>query len=121
MNNTTFRYNNFDFVRISKKTAKKYFDKGLTVVFCPCKMRPFGVWAAGSFINPANCDGRSFDTVVNSFEFYNCSYPETGRYTAFYIPAFYADKKTGKKDEKAFYYMHNNDNNVLMYDTNFSL
>lgn len=119
MKNLVFSYNNHNFVRVSKKTAKRFFDKGLTVVFCPCNLRPFGFWGCESFVNPANCDGQAFDTVVNSFEYYNCNLSETGKYTAFYIPAFYADKKTGIKDDNGFLYMHNNSKNNLVYDETF--
>jgi hypothetical protein len=30
-------------------------------------------------------DAASFDTFVNSFEWYNCTMNETGYYTAFYL------------------------------------
>lgn len=32
-----------------------------------------------------NCDNKTFDEVLNEYEFYNCN-SETGKYPAFYIP-----------------------------------
>ena len=34
-------------VRISKAQARKLFESGEKVCFCPCKMRPFGAWGIG--------------------------------------------------------------------------
>lgn len=64
--------------KINKMQARKAYAIGEKVLLCPCKMRPerFGVWVS-------NACGRAFDSLVNEFEYYNCSYP-TGDYAAYY-------------------------------------
>lgn len=82
--------------RIDKKTARTAYNNGLTVLFCPVNMRPFGVWGVGCNVNILDDTDigiserftrqNSFDRVLNAFEFYNIRDNETGYYTAFYIP-----------------------------------
>lgn len=69
--------------RISKRAAKIAYDKGLTVLFCPVKMKPFTPWHLESAINKSS--SVAFENAVNAFEYYNCTCNETGRYTAFYV------------------------------------
>lgn len=73
--------------RITKKQARAAYNNGLTVVFCPVNSRPFGAWGLEMEINRENinCNFSSFETILNEFEWYNCR-PDTGKYTAFYIP-----------------------------------
>lgn len=85
MNNYTFSDGNKNYKRIDKRTARRAFDNGLTVVFCPCNLRPFTPWHCETDIQKSRCDGYSFDYMVNLFEVYNCRDSETGKYTAFYI------------------------------------
>ena len=68
--------------RISKRTAKKLYEMGEPVLFCPVNLIPGGVWGNGCIITKQ--EGRTFEQVLNAFEFYNCN-NETGKYTAFYI------------------------------------
>ena len=78
----------YNFKRVSKKIARAAYNNGLTVVFCPCNLRPFNNYFGLDMpINRANidCDFQTFETVLNAFEYYNCN-TETGKYTAFYIP-----------------------------------
>lgn len=72
--------------RITKTQARAAYDKGLTVLFCPVNLRPFGAWRLDMKINKSfwSCDGLSFESVLDSFEYYNCD-KETGKYAAFYI------------------------------------
>lgn len=65
--------------KINKAVARKMYNNGKKIMLCPCKMRPerFGV-------NVSIACGRSFDSLVNEFEYYNCSQP-TGDYAAYYI------------------------------------
>jgi hypothetical protein len=80
--------------QVTKKTAKKLYLQGFPVVLCPCNLRPFTPWHCEHTIKKADraqfvADeigaANDFDNVVNSFEYYNCQYNETGKYTAFYI------------------------------------
>jgi hypothetical protein len=68
--------------RINKRTAKKLYEIGQPVLFCPVKLIPGGMWGIGCIITKR--EGRTFDQDLNEFEFYNCNY-EAGNYTAFYI------------------------------------
>ena len=78
-----------NYKRIDKRTARRAYDAGLTVHFCPCNLRPFNRYGFGldMDINKEfyNCDFKPFDYIVNEYEFYNCRDMETGKYTAFYI------------------------------------
>lgn len=86
MNKYSYKYNGFTFERVSKQTARKYYNAGFPVVFCPCNLRPGFPWNPEIIINPKQEDIKSFDQVLNSFIFYNIRDTETGLYTAFYIP-----------------------------------
>ena len=71
--------------RVSKKSARKLFDKGNTLLLVPCKIRPDNMFGIGVYVN-ANADtfGDDFDKVVHYFEYYNCN-SETGLYTSYYV------------------------------------
>jgi len=70
------------YTRITKRTAERLYKAGQPMLFCPVKLRPGGVWGAGCIITKE--EGRTFEQVLNAFEYYNCN-NETGNYTAFYI------------------------------------
>lgn len=74
-------YNGNNWVRITKPQAKKLFDSGEKIVFCPCKSRPFGWIPSGIVIE--NDEFETFSNAVESFEFCNCN-SETGKYVSFY-------------------------------------
>lgn len=110
MNNYIFKdKNGKNYKRIDKRQAKRLYDAGETVIFCPCNMRPFGFYNPQIEINKNDiiadngapliyADGtreNDFKYIVNSFEFYNCNNTETGKYTA-----FYACIKQGGNNEK---------------------
>ena len=69
--------------QIQKRTAKKLFESGETIYLQSSNMRPFGPWSTCVDINKEKADGETFESIVNSFEYYNCS-RETGLYTTFY-------------------------------------
>lgn len=70
-----------NWVRISKSEARKLYDRGEKVCFCPCKMRPFGYW--NHEIIKERDERYTFDRYVDYYEMYNCN-SETGKYTSFY-------------------------------------
>lgn len=72
-----------NYVRISKRTARKLFDAGKIVFFCPVNLRPDSSWNLSARVG--GNEYRNFDLCVNAFEYYNCYNNLTGRYTAFYI------------------------------------
>lgn len=70
-------------VQIQKRTAKKLFESGETICITACNMNPFGVWSQCIDIKKDIDNKDSFDSIVNAFEYYNCS-NETGLYATFY-------------------------------------
>lgn len=95
----------FNFKRVNKATARRAYINGLTVVFCPVNLRPFGAWSPETYHNKKSREAftldaagvrNDFNNLVNSFEFYNCPNSETGKYTAFYIPVETVDRFTGE-------------------------
>lgn len=115
--------NGVTFTRINKTTARKLYNAGLDVVFCPCNLRPFNRYGFGLDMrinkDDISNDGRTFDTVVNYFEYYNCRDTETGKYTAFYMPCVWVDRSTGEIDKNGFMYCHNNYKNKLVYNPEY--
>ena len=72
--------------QVQKRTAKKLFEAGETIYLQSSNFHPFGVWSRcmDTNKNNVNCVGYTFETVVNDFEYYNCTCNETGKYTTFY-------------------------------------
>ena len=70
------------YTRITKQTAERLYKIGQPVLFCPVKLIPGGAWGNGCIVTKQ--EGRTFEQVLNAFEYYNCS-SSTGYYTAFYI------------------------------------
>jgi hypothetical protein len=68
--------------RITKKSAERLYELGQPVLYCPVKLIPGGPWGNGCTVTKE--EGRTFEQVLNAFEYYNCN-NETGYYTAFYI------------------------------------
>lgn len=83
----TIKEHRFEFIRVDKKTARRAYNNGLNVVFCPVNISPLNKWGLEMTMNceNLNCNFIEFDKLVNEYEFYNCN-SETGKYTAFYIP-----------------------------------
>ena len=79
--------------RISKANARTLYNIGFPIVFCPCNLKPgFPYNPEYTITKPNESDyytdsERSFEYHVNSFEFYNCTSTETGKYIAFYVPS----------------------------------
>ena len=68
--------------RITKTKAKKLYEEGTTILLVPHKVLPENVWGIGSELigyNPLD-----FETVLNTFCWYNCQHNELGKYPAFY-------------------------------------
>lgn len=75
-----------NFIRANKRSARALYRTGQQnrLFLCPVNLNPEH-W--GLYCNCGGYDtGAGFDTLVNSFEYYNCINNETGRYTAFYVP-----------------------------------
>lgn len=74
--------------RINKATARKLYESGKEVFFCPCNLNPLSPWGLGIWEHPADWgnNGQRFDDIVTAYTWYNCN-SETGRYVAFYVMA----------------------------------
>ena len=76
--------------RVNKARARKLYNDGIQIVLYPIEANPFSMWAGSGYtINISNIDENdkyppTFDSIVNSFEYYNCN-SEMGQYTKFYI------------------------------------
>ena len=81
----TYKNISFEFERVTKKQARVAYRAGLTVLWGPVNLVPFTWWGLEMPINAQNCDNKTFDEVLNEYEFYNCN-SETGKYPAYYIP-----------------------------------
>lgn len=115
MRKHTYTENGFIFERIDRKQARRAYNNGLTVIFCPCNLRPGSPFRLDMDMNKAqeNCAGASFNRLVNVFEMFNCRDRETGKYTAFYIPVETVDRFTGEKPTAATI------GTVTQYDYNY--
>ena len=69
--------------RVSKWIAKKLYEAGEPILFCPVNLRPGDIWGIGTIV--IKKEGRTFEEILSEFEFYNCYNSETGYYAAFYI------------------------------------
>jgi hypothetical protein len=71
--------------RINKTNARKLYNRGVEIVLCPNKMRPFTPWQFEIRIKrKLDWTATTFDKVVNEFEYYNCTNTETGYRTSYY-------------------------------------
>lgn len=68
--------------QVQKRTARKLFNAGEKIYLQTSNMAPFNIWADCMEVQKDE-DVQNFDTLVNSYEYYNCS-NQTGRYTHFY-------------------------------------
>lgn len=112
MREYSFRKDGFTFERVSKATARRVFNNNMPIMLCPCNLRPeTGLFSTvvqnGKHLN------TTFETLLNTFEYYNCTTNETGRYTAFYIPVTEVDRFTGETPMAATL------GTVKQYDYNF--
>ncbi len=114
MNKYTFNYNGFTFQRVNKNYARRAYKNGLTVVICPCNLKPFTPWHPEHDINRKSREQfiideigivNDFNNLVNSFEYYNCPNSETGKYAAYYIPVMYYGRIDGVFSEYDYSYM----------------
>lgn len=79
-------YTDKNFQRISKTDAKRLYNMGLDVYFCPVNLRPGSPYNLGIWEN-RNLEGQysTFEALENAFTAFNCTSNETGRYIAYYV------------------------------------
>lgn len=95
MREYSFRKDGFTFERVSKATARRVFNNDMPIMLCPCNLRPETGLFSTVVQNGKHLD-TTFETLLNTFEYYNCTTNVTGRYTAFYIPVTEVDRFTGE-------------------------
>jgi hypothetical protein len=79
-----FNDGNTPHTRVSKAAARKLWDAGRPVVFCPVKLVPFGGFRPSCMMQKS-ADQPDFEKAVRDFVWYNCQLHETGYYPAFYV------------------------------------
>jgi hypothetical protein len=94
MNKYAFFHNGRTYERITKRQARREYINGRSVVMIACNLRPFTPWNNEMVLNRKDREqfvideigvNNDFTNTVASFEYYNCTNSETGKYTAFYI------------------------------------
>ena len=83
--------------RIDKKTARRAYNNGCSLVFCPVNLRPFSMWHPEYITRrTAEPSDRTFERLCSELEWYGCTGSEAGRYMAFYLPIKTVDRFTGE-------------------------
>ena len=87
MNKYTFEKDGKTYCRISKQTARGYYDAGVEILACPCNLRPGAIWHPEIYIcrEMAFPYASTFDKVIDYVTGMNCLNNETGRYLAYYV------------------------------------
>lgn len=92
MYNMTFAdKNGANWKRIDKRRARNLYSKGIDICITSDNFRPFHNFGNSVITNINNLDeydrnkSNVFDTLVNTFEIYNCIDKQTGYHAAFYI------------------------------------
>ena len=58
--------------QINVKTAKKLYDKGVKIWLHPCNLTLNNVWQVPYHFQKSETNTECFDSLVNSFRYYNC-------------------------------------------------
>lgn len=86
MNKYTFEMGGKTYCRISKAAARGYYDAGVAIFVCPCKLRPGAPWHPEVYIcrEMVFPYASTFDKTIAYVAGMNCINSETGRYLAYY-------------------------------------
>lgn len=106
----------YTFRQINKTVARKAYNNGLSVIFCPSNLNPANNFYNLEMImnkNQRNCENTDFNKLLLYYEIYNCTCNETGKYTRFYIPVTnkinsYQDYESGKIRNYDYSFMNQN-------------
>lgn len=71
MREYTYTDNGFTFERVNKRKAEAAYKGNLKVILCPKNLRPGWPWYPEVCVSRKRNDDRSWDSVLNEFEFYN--------------------------------------------------
>lgn len=74
------------YARITKRQARKRYATGKTFYMCPVNLRPGKPWNPERRIDALDmAEPYPFDSIVENFEYFNCTNTETGFYPAYYV------------------------------------
>lgn len=78
-----YDYNGIIYKKVSKRTAEKLFDLGVSIHLFPSKLRPFSEWTLEGFVID-NDNDLEFEKILNQFSYYNGN-TETGKGICYYV------------------------------------
>ncbi len=73
-------------IKVRKNIARQAYENGSTVILNPCNLRVNGVWSTSAEFNNKEYE-VAFNSLVDTFEYYNCTNKETGKRAAYYLNA----------------------------------
>jgi hypothetical protein len=76
-------------IKINKAQARELYNSGYTIFLHPCRMRLNNHWQSPLEARLNEENTQRFDTLVNSFEYYNCD-NERGKYPNYFAVLSYA-------------------------------
>lgn len=79
-----YDYNGIIYKKVSKRTAEKLFDLGVSIHLFPSRLRPFSGWILGGFVID-NDNVLEFEEILNQFSFYYNGNTETGKGICYYV------------------------------------
>lgn len=82
MRKEVFTNNGIAWERITRSKAERAYREGHKIALCPVNVSANSV--TGNPVPVTNGCGRTFQALVNEFEYYNCD-RERGRYAKFFI------------------------------------
>lgn len=87
MNKYTFEMGGKTYCRISKAAARGYYEAGVEIYACPCKLCPGGPWHPEVYVcrEMAFPYASTFDKTIAYVAGMNCLNNETGHYLAYYV------------------------------------
>ena len=83
-----------NYYRITKRTAKKLFAQGHTLLIAPSKANMYYIFQTWAIMQYNGIDSttpeQDFERISNSFAYYNCN-NEMGTYVKYFAPAAVID------------------------------
>ena len=74
-----------NYERVDKRVARRLFDEGTTLYLTPCRCAVTSMFTVKVGKDWWGVEeDRTFDSLVNEFEYYNCN-AELGRYTMYFV------------------------------------
>lgn len=91
MRNLQYSKDGKTYKQVSKTKARRLYNEGKPIALVPSNLYPLAPMVGFSVMSVNDIDEQvrdekyySFDSRVNSFEYYNCTCNETGKYANFF-------------------------------------